>query len=216
MKKNILLVASGLVHPTLIAIRRLRSLLEAHFPPLLSVASLEALIDLDLSVVSVLVMYFHHKTISGEALQVFERFVSRGGGVLAIHGATASYKSCKKYFEILGGRFLQHGKVAPVRVTPIEGPNAPFEGLGGFTIRDELYQHEVQPGIRVHFEALEAGQAVPVIWTYHYGAGRVCYAMPGHTAGALMHPVYQEILLRSLGWVSGQVDTQTSLSAGVM
>jgi len=203
MKKSILLVASGVVHPPLIAVRRLASLLQDHPYHVTSVSSLEALPDIDLSEVSALVLYFHQKDISGKALRVFERFVSGGGGVLAIHGVTASFKSCKEFFEILGGRFLSHGNVEPFQVTPVEAPNAPFEGLSNFTIRDELYLHELQPGIRVHFEARHEGQFVPVVWTYPHQAGRVCYATLGHTAETMNNSSYQEILLRGLAWATG-------------
>jgi type 1 glutamine amidotransferase len=71
-----------------------------------------------------------------------------------------------------------------------------------FTIRDELYLHELNPGIEVHFAANHAGQDVPIVWTYRYGRGKVCYAVPGHTSGSMTHPAVQEILRRGLKWVA--------------
>ena len=202
MKKSVLLIASGLAHPPFLAVWRLRALVRACFPHVLSVHSLEALAGLDLSKISALVLYFHHQTISEAALQAFERFVSCGGGVLALHSATASFKSCPRYTQILGGRFTGHGAIAPFQVYPVEGENAPFEGLGGFAVQDELYLHDLQPGIRVHFEARLEGRLIPVVWTYQYGAGRVCYAVPGHTAGSLKNPAYRAILRCGLEWVA--------------
>ena len=55
--------------------------------------------------------------------------------------------------------------------------------IGDFVIKDELYIHELEPGIDVHFTAKHKGRDIPVVWTYHYGKGNVCYAVPGHTTG---------------------------------
>jgi type 1 glutamine amidotransferase len=57
---------------------------------------------------SALVIYIHHKRISQSALTSWIVFVSDGGGILAIHSATASFKK-QTFFEILGGRFIGHG-----------------------------------------------------------------------------------------------------------
>lgn len=60
-----------------------------------------------------LVLYFHHKTLSPAALTRLEAYARQGGGILALHSATASFKDCLPYFDILGGRFIGHGKVEP-------------------------------------------------------------------------------------------------------
>ena len=38
-----------------------------------------------------------------------------------------------------------------------------------------------KPGIDVDFTAKQKGRDIPVVWTYHFGKGKVCYAVPGHT-----------------------------------
>jgi len=201
-EKSILLIASGIFHPPLFAVRRLRVLINTCAQRVRMIPNLEAMADLDLNDVGAIVLYFHRREISERALNTFEDFVREGGGVLAIHSATASFKQSSRYFEILGGRFVGHGKVAPFDVKPVTGPNEPFSGIGGFQIRDEIYLHDIEPDICVHFETSYQGAPVPVVWTYHYGAGRVCYAMLGHGSGALKNPTYQEILTRGLGWVT--------------
>jgi len=166
------------------------------------IPSIEDLPRLDLADVSAIVLYFHRKTISEQALKALDFFVTQGGGVLAVHSASASFKQNPGYFKILGGRFTGHGRVTPFEVRPVLSPNEPFAGIGSFNIRDEIYLHEVQPDISVHFETSYQGTSVPVVWTYRYGAGRICYAMPGHGVGGIKNPIYQEILARGLGWVS--------------
>jgi type 1 glutamine amidotransferase len=154
----------------------------------------------DLSGFFALVVYIHHKIISDGALKTFDAFVSNGGGILGVHTATASFKQQRHYFEILGGRFTGHGPVETFEVRPVSESNI-FAGIPAFTVKDELYIHEFQPGNDVHFTANHEGQDVPAVWTRQYGKGRVCYTVPGHTTASMRNKTYQKVLQRGLTWV---------------
>lgn len=198
--KNILLVTDGIFHPPYTARRELhKTLAKIDSFSFEHVRSLEKL-PLDMEQYSAMVIYFHQKEISQAALAALEAFVSKGGGILAIHSATASFKQTKPYFKILGGRFTGHGAVGTIQVK--HRRSEIFGEIGNFVVKDELYLHELEPGITVHFTAKHSGQDVPVVWTYGYGKGKVCYAVPGHTTQSMRNPVYQEILRRGLAWVA--------------
>lgn len=202
---DVLLVSAGLVHPpyrgrmqlkeTLAAIPRVR---------LNEVTSLAEAAKLPLSDYRAMVLYYHHRddVLADADLQAFRSFVSGGGGVLAVHSATASYKPSAAYFEILGGRFVGHGPVESMQVEVSAADDPIFGGIGGFEIKDELYLHELQPDLRVHFHAVHNGKAEPMVWTREVGAGRVCYVCPGHRSASMQHPAVQEIVRRGLTWVS--------------
>jgi len=199
--RNILLVTSGVFHPPYFgrlalheALKQLDGFTFRHVP------SLERL-PANLDQYSAMVLYYHGKTISDAALARLDGFVGGGGGVLALHSATASFKDSKRYSEILGGRFIGHGPVENFEVTGRKYDI--FNGIAPFTIRDELYIHDLQPGVDVHFTTRQEGREAPVVWTHSYGAGRVCYAVPGHTTNSLKHPAMQEILRRGLKWTCG-------------
>jgi type 1 glutamine amidotransferase len=197
--KNILLVTDGFVHPPYGGRRALhRALAQLEGYSFRHARSLGQL-PVDVDSYAALVLYYHHKIISAAALDRLDSFVKNGGGVLAIHSATASFKDQPHYFDIIGGRFTGHGPVENFEVQQVKGDV--FGEIGDFIVKDELYLHELHPGIDVHFEAQHAGQAVPVVWTYRYGQGKVCYAVPGHTAESMKHPAMQEILRRGLQWV---------------
>jgi type 1 glutamine amidotransferase len=200
---NILLVSGGLIHPPFagrLALERgLRSLPGCRVRRL---ASLEKLVDLELDEFQVLVLYYHHRVLSPAALSTFERYVRNGGGVLAVHSALASFKGSQVYFEILGGRFLRHGPVERMSLTPVPDPESPFTNLTTFTITDELYRHEYDPGNRVHFTVEVQGEREPQVWTRSYGRGRVCYFAPGHRAATLRNPQVQQVLQRGLTWLA--------------
>jgi type 1 glutamine amidotransferase len=208
--ESVLLVSDGLVHPPVTGRAALRRLLGERVGCSLTHArSLESLRHLrDLERFQAIILYFHHRKLSPEALDLFEEFVRAGGGVLAIHCATASFKQVPRYAGILGGRFIGHGRVQMLSAEPAPGPAAgetddPFRGLAGFAVRDELYLHELQPGARVHFSCRSGGALVPVIWTFRSGTGRVCCAALGHRAATLRNAAYGLVLRKGLAWAAG-------------
>lgn len=198
--KKVLLVTDGFFHPTFLgrlalhqALKQLDGFSFKH------VSSLEKL-PADLEPFSALVLHYHHTTLSEQALTKLKAYVMQGGGILAIHAATASFKETLPYFEILGGRFIGHGPVERFNVEKLK--DDVFAGIEDFAVTDELYIHESNPNIEVHFTAKHEGKDVPVVWTYRYGEGRVCYAVPGHTTESMRNKTYQELLKRGLVWVS--------------
>jgi type 1 glutamine amidotransferase len=183
MDNHILLASSGLVHPSWLARQRLKRTLQT-MPGYVfqQVASLEVLPQLDMFSFKAIVLYLHQQAISASALACLDEFVRRG-------------------FEILGGRFRTHGPIQTMTVYQTKSPDDVFGNIPSFQIKDELYIHELAQEMMVHFEAMHAGKPVPVVWTRRYGAGRVCYAMPGHTAESMRHPMVRHILKRGLAWV---------------
>ena len=200
MTKKILLVTDGIFHPPLLGRLRLHKMFsQVNGFSFVHISSLEKLPS-DLSSFSALVLHFHHKTISPSALERLDTFVKNGGGILATHAATASFKQTLPYFKILGGRFIGHGRVERFQVKKLK--DGVFDEIGDFEVRDELYIHELEPSIEIHFTAKHEGKEVPVVWTYRYSKGKVCYALPGHTSATMNNPTYQKILRRGLEWVT--------------
>jgi type 1 glutamine amidotransferase len=200
--KRVWLVTDGIFHPPLAGRLALqRALREVGAYRFSLAGGLEELPD-DFGDAAALVLYFHQVTISKEALDRLDRFVDGGGGVLALHSATASFKEEPHYFEILGGRFTGHGPVSTFELRPTAEADV-FEGIPFFTVRDECYLHDTSPDIQVHFTAQVGRLTVPAVWTHRYGDGRVCYAVPGHRTSSIRNPYFQEVLRRGLDWVSG-------------
>jgi type 1 glutamine amidotransferase len=198
--KKILLVSDGIVHPPLFGRMALhKALKQLGGFSFVQVPSLEKAPP-DLNPFSAMVLHYHHKTISGVALGRLDGFVKNGGGILAIHAATASFKESLPYFDILGGRFIDHGKVERFEV--VNQKSDVFSGIPNFIVKDELYIHELNDKILVHFTTKHEGRNVPVVWTYQYGNGKVCYAVPGHTTGSMNNEIYQQVLARGLKWVA--------------
>jgi type 1 glutamine amidotransferase len=205
---DVLLVSAGVVHPPLTGwIWLWRFLTRRPEFRARRVRSLEVLPRTDLRRYRALVLYYHHDVISDAALGALDTFISGGGGALAIHSATASFKEAQRYFEILGGRFTGHGPVAPFDVQPASPEDQIFGRIPTFAVKDELYLHELVSDIDVHFLAEYEGEPVPVVWTRRHGRGRVCYACPGHRTQSLQVPGMQQILRRGLTWACGEGGT---------
>jgi type 1 glutamine amidotransferase len=204
--RKILLVLAGWFHPPFQGRVELKQAL-AELPQCSfdEVSSLAEAARRRLSDYDALVLYYHHRdtALSADDLEAFKSYVHGGGGVLAVHSATASYKPTREYFAVLGGRFVGHGPVAPMEVRPARDDDPIFGGIGNFSVRDELYLHELQPDIEPRFVSDHEGKPAPVVWTRTAGNGRVCYVNFGHRAEPLRHPAVREILRRGLEWSLG-------------
>jgi type 1 glutamine amidotransferase len=200
--KKVILVTDGVFHPPIFGRMILRQTLrKLDGFTFRQVRTMEKLPG-DMGNIDAVVVYVHHKRISSNALAKLENFVSSGGGLLGIHSATASFMDTLSYFKILGGRFIGHGELEPFDVIPVAEEKEPFKGIGKFTVKDELYIHDLETDVQPHFSATHEGEDILVVWTYHYGKGRVCYAVPGHLTETMRNPTYQMILQRGLAWVS--------------
>lgn len=198
--KKVLLITDGLFHPPFLARKTLhKTLATLDGFEFQHIRSMEKLPD-NLRDFAAMVIYVHHKKISEEALAALDAFVSNGGGILGVHSATAAFQEQLHYFEILGGRFIGHGPIEAFEVKPVSESEI-FIDIPAFTVKGELYIHELQPGILAHFTATHEGQEVPIVWTYYYDQGRVCYAAPGHRTETLHDETFQKVLQRGLAWV---------------
>lgn len=188
---TVLVISSGIFHPSLPgrlalwrALRAAPGVTLRHVPfrpagAFGAAAPVEVLAQADPPRADALVLFIHGKTISPPALDALDRFVREGGGILAVHSATASFKETPRYTEILGGRFTGHPPVGPLEIRAAGGatnratagvsarrdradPHADYVTAGvdeifgqvaPFTVTDEAYRHELADDIRVHFTA---------------------------------------------------------------
>ncbi|MCP4757531.1 MAG: ThuA domain-containing protein [Proteobacteria bacterium] len=202
MKKKVLVVSAGIVHPSLLARFYLRRLLKKldrfEFVFSTRVEDLNRLGDGGFAAV---VLYFHRKQISDDALRHLEDFVGQGGGLLALHSASASFKQNTRYFDLIGGRFKTHGPIEDFVVRPSQETSELFSNIPEFTVKDELYIHEYQNDVTVHFTTQNGDATEPVVWTKAHGRGKVGYFSLGHCAKVITAPEVGRIILRLLEWM---------------
>ena len=147
-----------------------------------------------------------------EAKQALLDFLSRGGGFVCIHGASATHYDWPPYLEITGGRWgekTSHGPISDHTVQIVRQEHPITKGLRDFTIRDELWVDlECSPNIEVLCVAQAEkykntpGKLEPVVLITQYGRGRGYYLALGHDTTAMSHPDWQRLLIRGTEWVS--------------
>lgn len=177
MKNRILVVSKGFLHPSILCRHSLKKLLlglERDFAFEFT-RNLRDMGALEGEFFQGVILYFHEKRIDEALFDKFGDFLLEGGGVLAIHSAMASFKKNKKYQDILGGRFLGHGRIRDLEVISNAGElNIPLDPVS-FCVRDELYIHEYHKDNSILMVCQYEGGKEPVLWTKTYGRGRVAY-----------------------------------------
>ena len=127
-------------------------------------------------------------------------WVRSGGGLAAVHSATTIRESNRKLIRLVGGRFLSHPPRLSFTVYPLSRPHPVTDGVGAFSIVDELYTQEVGE-VDVHMAAVSDDVMHPMVWTRTEGDGRVVHLAPGHDREVWHHPSYQRLLRQSIAWV---------------
>lgn len=202
MTKHCLLISDGFMHPSLLARHALQRTLGTFTAFTFRRAkSLEEIVNMRLDDVAAIILYIHHNTLSTEALNKLEAFVISGGGLLALHSASASFKQNDAYFKLLGGRFITHGRIHTFGVLLFDEADALFGKRTNFKVTDELYRHSVEPDVKIHFITRVDDEDEPVMWTRLHKKGRVAYLALGHRPGVWRQPAVRDILQSSLDWL---------------
>jgi type 1 glutamine amidotransferase len=142
-------------------------------------------------------------TITPEQLEGLAAAVRAGTGLAGWHGGLIdAFRAATDYQRITGGQFVHHPpefvtyEVEPVSDHPV------VAGIAPFAVHTERYQVHVDPAIDVHAVTRVDGVTVPVVWTTHFGAGRVFVTTVGHEYKDLEVPEHHEIIRRGLAWAT--------------
>jgi len=204
MNKKILVISSGTVHPNPVCQFNLKTQLKKNETYVYTFTSdMGRMKDLSKEKFTAVILYFQKKKITDQLLDSLESFVFNGGGLLALHAASASFKQNQRYFNLLGGKFIHHGKISEFKVSPIKNQKGAYSAIPGFSITDELYIHEYLKDVTVHFTTKVGKKSEPVVWTRELGKGKIAYCSLGHRAAVWKHPQVGSILNTSLDWLSG-------------
>lgn len=199
-----LVVSSGLVHPSPFARAALAAIVRGAGLPVDRRGSTAGFRALDPGRHAAAVAFFHRRAIDPADLDALEAFVSAGGGLVALHGALASFKDEPRWARLVGAGFGGHEPPTLLAVGPAADPG-PFAGAAGFAVKDELYRIAPAGPIEPRLSALPVGggAAATVAWTRRHGRGRVCCCTLGHSASALRHPSVRAIVERAITWAAG-------------
>ena len=150
-------------------------------------------------------------SISTEAEKGLLDAVRSGVGIGGWHGGMGdAFRQNTEYQFMVGGQWVAHpGNIIDYRVEITEKDNPIVSGIEDFQMHSEQYYMHTDPGNHVlavtRFSGEHApwiaGTVMPVVWTRHYGQGRVFFSSLGHTIEDFKrNPQILEIAVRGLLW----------------
>jgi len=150
-------------------------------------------------------------TIEKDELAGLTAAVRAGTGLAGAHGMMCdAFRNETEYQFMTGGQWVSHpGNIIDYTVN-VTSDDPIVAGLGDFAYRSEQYYMHVDPSNRVlatttftgdHLADV-AGVVMPVVWTRHYGKGRVFYSALGHTADEFAVPQMATIFERGALWAA--------------
>jgi type 1 glutamine amidotransferase len=155
------------------------------------------------------------KITNEQATPVFKAVRDHGVGIAGCHGGMCdSFRENTEWQFMTGGQWVAHpgNDGTTYRVKLIKGSSPIVEGFQDFDVTSEQYYMHVDPSNRVLATTefpVAAGPHVPngrfdmpVIWTRHYGQGRVFYNSLGHQANILEAEPTLTMMRRGFQWAA--------------
>ena len=129
-------------------------------------------------------------------------WVRGGGGLVAVHAATAIASADPALGRLLGGVFQSHPPQFTFTVCPLYRGHPITDGVDAFSVRDEFYVQDYDANVEVHMMAVDRGIAYPMVWSKAEGAGRVAHIAMGHGPQVWALPPYRRLVLQAAHWAT--------------
>lgn len=155
------------------------------------------------------VFYLWNHAWTAERYQDLDAFLTRGGGVVALHAAIiadADPEALAKRFGLSAQPVRTKYRHGPLELAAVADDNPITRGLTKTRFVDETYWPPVGDAKRVEVlaTAVEEGKSWPMLWTHQVGKGRVFCSVLGHYAWTLDDPLFRLLVLRGMAWASGE------------
>jgi type 1 glutamine amidotransferase len=167
--------------------------------------TLDAYRDPHLTELDLIVPNWTMGTIQKDQLQPLLEAVKSGVGLAGLHGGMCdSFRTETEYQFMTGGQWVAHPGNDGIRyMVHINGTPSPItEGIGDFEVVSEQYYMHVDPGNTVLATTRFGEVEMPVVWTKHWGKGRVFYCSLGHQPNIVQMPQTLEIMTRGMLWAA--------------
>src|SRR5581483_10287366 len=142
--------------------------------------------------------------------RALEKFVEDGGGLVAIHGASASFGNSQAWMRLIGGKFAGHVPgTHKLNIVLNEIKHPVTAGVPPFAVVDEEYNHtfaKVERQVLAQFKERPKGSKgtnMDVVWVREIGKGRVVYNALGHGKEAWENPAWQQLTVQAILWSAG-------------
>ena len=153
------------------------------------------------------------------------QYVTKGGGLMILHGAITVQNNSIPFSKMTGGSFDYHPKQQEIHVKEVD-VNHPmvkaFKGKGlthidePYFFKNAYFDYNFRPLLYMEVDQL-AGlkeeveeKVIYVSWIKRHGKGRVFYSSPGHNAQSLDNPELLQFFLDGMQYVVGDLKCDDS------
>jgi hypothetical protein len=165
---------------------------------------LDSLKELDLTTFDLILPVWTMDTIDPELLEPLMNAVKNGVGIAGLHGIIDSFRHEAEFHLMLGGQWVTHFDFAiSTHEVYMDGESSPItSGLPTVTVTTEQYYLLIDPANTVLATMHIDGVQMPVVWTKHYGKGRIFYCSLGHSVDIIEQPDILELVTRGMLWAA--------------
>lgn len=162
-----------------------------------------------------LVLYDMAQSITEEQKKNLLDFLEKGGGIVVLHHALASFQSWPEYSKLIGGKYFlkpeadhpasafQHDVWIDVKVADPQHPVT--RGIAPFQIYDEVYQgYWVSPDAKVLLTTNHPNSEKGIAWISPHPKARIVCIQLGHGEQAHSNPNYQRLVAQAVRWAAGR------------
>ena len=143
--------------------------------------------------------------LTGSRRDALQRFVHRGGGILAIHAAADSHYHWPWYGKMIGGHFARHPQGTPTGTVHVLATGETRSRTDEYYYFDDW---DPTSHLLVTLDPQSIGEKDvnpnPMSWTRKVEGGRVFYTAMGHTTENYSEPWFLDQLAGGLDWVLGR------------
>ncbi len=160
---------------------------------------------------NVLILLNNSGNIFGTAQQkALQKYIRKGGGIVAIHGAVATEKKSQWYADIVGGVFKDHPKPQSATITIINRDFKAMQHLDSSWMHfDEWYN--LKDAVNAKAVVLATvdektylggtmGIIHPVVWYQNYDGRRVFTTTLGHTKESYTDSNFVKMIQEAVIW----------------
>lgn len=154
------------------------------------------------------IFYFWDHDWTSNQLNDIDRFLAKGGGIVALHSSMVIDQDPKGLADRFGlASFSKKRKFlhAPHRVDfPSNSSDPIILGFRHLDLIDEAYWDMAgdPASVTVLATAIEDGSPRPVVWKREVGGGRVFCTVFGHYAWTMDDPLFRALVFRGMAWTA--------------
>ncbi len=136
--------------------------------------------------------------------------LARGGGILAMHGASICFDDWPRWRSVLGGVWdWERSSHPPIQESPVHirvtGAEHPIvAGVDDFSVVAVSFKkQDLEPDVVALLTSAHGGHEHPLLWAREVLGGRVVYDALGHDVRSYAAPAHRLIVQRAARWATG-------------